>query len=49
MNFMTSKDDNDEERVIYSNSDNIEIMINDKSDEVVEELFQHFFPGINLG
>ena len=49
MNFMTSKDDNDEERVIHSNSDKNEIMINDKSDEVVEELFQHFFPGINLG
>ena len=25
---------------MYSKSDNIEIMINDKADEVIEELFQ---------
>ena len=36
---MFSKDNN-EERVMHSNSDNIEIMINDKADEVTEELFQ---------
>ena len=36
---MSSKD-NDEERVMHSKGDNIEIMINDKADEVNKELFQ---------
>ena len=36
---MSSKD-NDEERVMHLKSDNIEIIINDKADEVLEELFQ---------
>ena len=38
-NFVSSID-NGEERVIHSKSDNIEIMINDESDEVMEELFK---------
>ena len=29
---------NDEDREIHSKSDNIEIVINDKADEVIEEL-----------
>ena len=33
-------EDNDEERAVHSKSDNIEIMFNDKSDEVIEEFFQ---------
>ena len=33
-----SSDDNDEERVMHSKSDNIEVMINDKADGVMEEL-----------
>ena len=37
-NFISSKD-NDEECVMHSNSDNIEIMINDEADEVIKELF----------
>ena len=37
-NFISSID-NDEERLMHSKSDNIEIMINDEVDEVVEELF----------
>ena len=40
-NFISSKDD-DKERVMHSKSDNIEIMINDKTDEVMQELFSHF-------
>ena len=36
---MSSKD-NDEERVMYSKSDNIDLIINDKPDEVTQELFQ---------
>ena len=31
--------DNDEERVIQSKSDKIEIMSNDEADEVIKELF----------
>ena len=39
INFKSSKD-NDEEDVMHSKNDNIEIMINDKADKVIEELFQ---------
>ena len=39
-NFICSKDDNDEERVMHSKSDNTEVMINDKADEAIEELFK---------
>ena len=39
INFISSKD-NDEERVIHSKIDNIDIMINDKADEVLEEIFK---------
>ena len=37
-NFISSID-HDEERVMHSKSDKIEIMINDKADDVVKELF----------
>ena len=37
-NFFSSLD-NDEERVMHSKSDNIEIMISDEADEVIKELF----------
>ena len=40
INFMLSKD-NYEERVMHSRSINIELMINGKEDEVIEELFQY--------
>ena len=33
-NFISSKDDNDEDRVMHSKSDNIEIMSRDEADEV---------------
>ena len=35
--------DNDEERVMHSKSDNIEILINDEADEVIKELFDSHF------
>ena len=38
---MSSKD-NDEESVMHLKRDNIEIMINEKANEVIEELFQSF-------
>ena len=40
VNFISSKDDNDEERVMHSKSDNMEIMINDKGDEDIEKRFK---------
>ena len=39
INFISFKE-NDEERVIYSKSDNIEIIIYDKADEVIKEPFE---------
>ena len=39
INFISCKD-NDEEQVMHSKIDNIEIMINDKADEVIEKRFE---------
>ena len=39
INFISSKD-KDEDRVMHLKSDKIEIMINDKADEVIEKLFE---------
>ena len=39
INFISCKDDNDEERVMHSKSDNIEIMISDEADEAVKNTF----------
>ena len=38
-NKFISSIDNDEERVIHSKIDNIEIMINDEADEVIKKTF----------
>ena len=37
INFISSKDDNDEEHVMHSKSDNIEIMISDEADEDIKK------------
>ena len=39
VNFISFKD-NDQEHVMHSKSDGIEIMINDKADEAIEERFK---------
>ena len=39
-NFISSLD-NDEKHVMYSKSDNIEIMINEEADDVIKELLVH--------
>ena len=39
INKSKSSIDNDEERVMHSESDNIEIMMNDEADEVINKLF----------
>ena len=41
INLISSKD-NDEERKMPSKSNEINIIINDKADEVIEELFESF-------
>ena len=41
INLISSKD-NDEERKMPSKSNDINIIINDKADEVIEELFESF-------
>ena len=38
INFISSKD-NGEERVMHSKSDYIEIMINDKANEIIKDIF----------
>ena len=38
-NFIFVKDGNDEERLMHSKSDNIEIIISDEADEVIKKLF----------
>ena len=40
INNVLSSKDNDEECVRFSKSHNVEIMINDETDEVIEELFE---------
>ena len=40
INVISSKDDNDEEHVMHSKSDKIEIMVNDEADQIIEELFK---------
>ena len=39
INFISSRDDYDEERVMHSKTDNIEIMISDEADQVMKRLF----------
>ena len=41
MNFISIRS-NDEECVLHSKSDNLEILINNKVDKVIEKLFQSF-------
>ena len=48
INFISSKD-NDEERVMHSKSGNIEIMINSKRDEVIEELSESLLSRYQIG
>ena len=48
INFMSSRD-NDEEPLMHSKSDNIEVMFNDKVDKVIEELFKSLFSRYQIG
>ena len=48
INFTSSKD-TEEEHVMYLKSDNIEIIITDKADEVIEKLFQSLLSRCQIG
>ena len=48
INFVSHRE-TDEERVMHSKRDNIEIMINDKVDEVMEEHFQSLLSKYETG
>ena len=48
-NYLMSSKDNDEERAIHPNSDNTEIMISDKADEVIRKTFSVTFSGYQIG
>ena len=48
INFISSKG-NDEECVMHSKSHNIEMMINDRADKVIEELFQSLLSRYQIG
>ena len=45
--FISSKV-NEEERMMHSKSDNVEIMINDTEDEVIEGHLQYLFPRYHI-
>ena len=47
MNFISSKPDSDETRIMHTKSNNIEIMIGSDTDEVIEELFKISFAKIS--
>ena len=40
INFISSKDNNEDIDAMHSKSDKIEIMVNEKADEVIEEHFE---------
>ena len=40
INFISSKPDSDETRIIHAKSDNLEIMIGSDTNEVIEDLFK---------
>ena len=48
INFISSND-NGEEHVMHSKIDNIEMMINDKKDEVTEEFFHSLLSRYQIG
>ena len=48
-NFISSKDSNDETRVIPTKSDNIEIMVSSETDEIIEELFKSLLQRFQKG
>ena len=48
INFMSSKE-NDEEHVMHSKSDNVDIIGHDRADEAIEELFESLLSRYQIG
>ena len=46
INFISSKD-SDETRTMHTKSNNVEIMMDSETDEIIEELFKSFFAKIS--
>ena len=42
INFIYSRKDSDETRTMHAKSDNVEIMMGSKTNEIIEELFKSF-------
>ena len=42
VNFISLKPGSDETRIMYTRSDNIEIMFGDDNDDIIEQLFESF-------
>ena len=49
INFISSKDDFDETRIMSTWSDNIEIMMISETDDIIDELFKSFLQGYQEG
>ena len=49
INFISSKDDFDETRILSTWSDNIEIMMISETDDIINELFKSFLQGYQEG
>ena len=47
-NFMPSKD-NDEEHVVHSKSNSVVIIINNKADEIIKQIFQSHLSRYEIG
>ena len=45
---ISSKDDNDEEHVMYSKSDNIEILVSDETDEIIKTSLIHLKTDVKI-
>ena len=48
INFFSFEDDNDEEHIVHSKSDNIKIMISDEVDEVIKNSSIHLQTDIKI-
>ena len=43
VNFISLKPGSDETRIMYTRSDNVEIMFGDDNDDIIEQLFDHYY------
>ena len=43
VNFISLKPGSDETRIMYTRSDNVEIMFGDDNEDIIEQLFDHYY------